>query len=134
MRNVLPGIFWIDDHAFAGYDRDVNGEGRMQFLDTRILTLPPNNNDDEEECGSNNNDNNNVGHHHRPILLPLEVGELVGEERLADALGGMGVLLRIGTQITSVVLGMDPRAAGKLVDDSTRDASRRTTTTSASRW
>ena len=41
MRNVLPGIFWIDDHAFMGYDPDINGEGRMQFLDTRILTLPP---------------------------------------------------------------------------------------------
>ncbi len=41
MRNVLPGILWKDAHAFVGYDRDVNGEGRMQFLDTRILTLPP---------------------------------------------------------------------------------------------
>ena len=129
---LLPGVFRIDDHAFAGYDRDVNGEGRMQFLDTRILTLPPNNNDGDEERGSNDNDNNDVDHRHRPILLPLEVGELVGEESLADALRGMDVLLGIGTQITSAVLGMDHRAAGKLIDDGTRDASSRRTTTSTS--
>ena len=30
MRNAL-GVFWIDDHVYAGYDRDVNDEGKMQF-------------------------------------------------------------------------------------------------------
>jgi hypothetical protein len=108
MRNA--GVFRIDDHVYAGYDPDVNGEGKMQFLDTRIL--PPNN---EERS-------NNVG----PILLPLEVGELVGKEILLDAHRGMDILLRIGTQITSAVLGMDSHAAGKLIDDGTR-AGRRTT-------
>jgi hypothetical protein len=96
MKNA--GVFRIDDHIYAGFDDNVNGEGKMQFLDTRIM---PN--------------KRNID----PLLLPLEVGELVGTESLTDAHRGMEILLKIGTQITSAVLDMDSLAAEKLIDDGT---------------
>jgi len=74
MRNALPGVFRIHDHTFVGYDHDVNGEGRMQFIGTRILTLLSNNNDDKEERGSNDNDNDNVDHHHRTTMRIADEG------------------------------------------------------------
>jgi hypothetical protein len=97
VRNA--GVFRIDEHIYAGFDDDVNGEGRMQFLDTRIMS----------------SNDRNVDR----TLLPLEVGELVGIESLTDAHRGMEILLEIGTQITSAVLGMDTLAADKLIDDGT---------------
>ncbi|KAL7539660.1 hypothetical protein ACHAWF_006482 [Thalassiosira exigua] len=94
------GVFRIDDHVYAGFDGDVNGEGKMQFLDTRILP--------SEEGAVD------------PLLLPMEVGELVGSESLDAARRGMGTLLDVGTQITSAVLDMDGASADKLIDDGTR--------------
>mmetsp|Transcript_28364 Transcript_28364/g.59906 ORF Transcript_28364/g.59906 Transcript_28364/m.59906 type:complete len:506 (-) Transcript_28364:44-1561(-) len=95
---VNTGVFRIDNHVYAGFDENVNGEGKMQFLDTRML---PNKNDDD------------------PLLLPMEVGDLVGTRSLRDAKKGMSTLLDIGTQITSAVLDMDSVSAGKLIDDGT---------------
>ena len=83
---------------YAGFDGNVNDEGKMQFLDTRIL---PNSNDVD------------------PLLIPLEVGEMVGANSLQDAHDGMSILLDIGTQITSAVLDMDTLSAEKLIDDGT---------------
>ena len=92
------GVFRIDNHVYAGYDDDVNGEGKMQFLDTRIL---PNMQDID------------------PLMIPMEVGELVGSASLGAAHKGMDTLLDIGTQITSAVLDMDKKSADKLIDDGT---------------
>jgi hypothetical protein len=55
-----------------------------------------------------------------PILLPLEVGELVGSRSLNRARDGMGTLFDIGSQITSAVLGMNDGSIRKLLDDCTR--------------
>jgi len=93
------GVFTIADHIVAGYDDNVNDEGKMQFLDTRILPNKQFNSD--------------------PLLLPLEVGEIVGEKSLGDAHEGMNILLDIGTQITSAILDMDSISADKLIDDGT---------------
>lgn len=92
------GVFRIEDMVYAGFDSDVNGEGKMQFLDTRILPSK---------------------HDIDPLLLPMEVGELVGSSSLHDAHKGMNTLLDIGTQITSAVLDMDTVSAEKLIDDGT---------------
>lgn len=91
------GVFQIDKHVYAGFDADVNDAGTMQFLDTRRLQAS----DDD------------------PMLIPMEVEELVGRSSTADAHRGMDVLLDIGTQITSAVLDMDAESAGKLIDDGT---------------
>ena len=99
-NNIMDaGVFTIADHIVAGYDDNVNDEGKMQFLDTRILPNKQVNSD--------------------PLLLPLEVGELVGEKSLGDAHEGMNILLDIGTQITSAILDMDSISADKLIDDGT---------------
>jgi len=98
MGIMNAGVFRIDNHVYAGFDNDVNGEGKMQFLDSRIL---PAINDDD------------------PILLPLEVGDLVGETSMSDAHNGMDTLLDIGTQITSAILDMSPQSTRKLIDDGT---------------
>ncbi|KAL7544107.1 hypothetical protein ACHAXR_013585 [Thalassiosira sp. AJA248-18] len=95
---INTGVFRIENHVYAGFDDNVNGEGKMQFLDTRILPSK---------------------HDIDPLLLPMEVGDLVGAESLDDAHEGMNTLLDIGTQITSAVLDMDSLAAGKLIDDGT---------------
>lgn len=99
IRVKNKGVFRIDDHVYAGFDENVNEEGKMQFLDTR--TLP------------------SIKHDIDPLLLPMEVGELVGTKSLGDAHAGMNTLLDIGTQITSAVLGMDTESAEKLIDDGT---------------
>ena len=52
-----------------------------------------------------------------PLLLPLEVGEMVGERSLSRAHSGMSTLFDIGSQITSAVLGMDSESTNKLLDD-----------------
>ncbi len=103
------GVFRIDEHVYAGFDDDVNGEGRMQFLDTRMMMM-------SSSSSSSSSNDDDVD---RRTLLPLEVGELVGIESLGHAQRGMEILLEIGTQITSAVLGMDPPAAYKLIDDGT---------------
>lgn len=92
------GVFRIDNHVYAGFDEDVNGEGKMQFLDTRIV------------CDSKSE---------TPIILPMEVGDLVGDKSICDAHKGMETLLDIGCQITSAVLGLDDASAEKLIDDGT---------------
>ena len=51
------------------------------------------------------------------MLLPLEVGDLVGAKSLTGAHSGMGTLFDIGNQITSAVLGMDSESTNKLLDD-----------------
>lgn len=96
---IGQGVFRIDNHVYAGFDDNVNGEGKMQFLDTRIL---PSKQYDID-----------------PLLLPMEVGEMVGKQSLSDAHEGMNVLLDIGTQITSAVLDMNSQSADKLIDDGT---------------
>ncbi|KAL7517628.1 hypothetical protein ACHAWX_002540 [Stephanocyclus meneghinianus] len=93
------GVFRIANHVYAGFDDDVNCEGRMQFLDTRIFT----------------NGDENVS----AYLLPLELEGLVGSKSLNDAHKGMNTLLDIGSQITSAVLGMNEQSAKKLIDDGT---------------
>ena len=90
------GIIRIADHCYAGFDGDVNDEGRMQFLDARFVPS---------------------GGDTPPMLLPFEVGSLVGKASLDGAHRGMDVLLDLGTQITSAVLGMDGASSDKLVDD-----------------
>ena len=90
------GIIRIASHCYAGFDGDVNDEGRMQFLDTRFLP---------SEGGI------------PPMLLPFELGNLMGKASLDGAHKGMEVLLDLGTQITSAVLGMDIASSDKLVDD-----------------
>lgn len=92
------GVFRIDNYVYAGFDEDVNSEGRMQFLDTRLIPS-------EESLD--------------PLLLPLEVENLVGKQSLRDAHKGMDILLDIGTQITSAILDMDQTSADKLIDDGT---------------
>lgn len=70
----------------------------MQVLYTKLLPDPTTNN---------------------PLVLPLEVGELVGARSLNKAQSGMGTLMDIGSQITSAVLGMDESSTNKLLDDCT---------------
>ena len=94
------GVFRIDKFVYAGFDENVNDEGRMQMLDTRLLSL------------SNN--------YQEQTLLPLEVGELVGTSSLSDATKGINTLMDIGYQITSAALEMHSDSADKLIDDGTR--------------
>lgn len=96
------GVFRIDQFVYAGFDENVNDEGRMQMLDTRILPGSTCNNDQDH------------------TLIPLEVGELVGETSLNDAHKGINTLMDIGCQITSAVLSMQSDSANKLIDDGTR--------------
>lgn len=90
------GVFRIANNVHAGFDKDVNFEGKMQVLYTKII--PGNENDDD-------------------LLLPLEVGDLVGRSSLRDAFGGMNTLFDISSQITSAVLGFDTESSNKLLDD-----------------
>lgn len=90
------GVFRIDKHVYAGFDEDVNGEGKMQFLDQRMYT--------ELDQGGT-------------TLLPIELESLMGNASMNDAHKGMNLLLDIGTQITSAVLGMNSKSAEKLIDD-----------------
>lgn len=96
------GVFKIDQFVYAGFDENVNDEGRMQMLDTRILSNSGTCNDDRED-----------------ILIPMEVGELVGADSLIHAHKGISTLIDIGCQITSAVLEMHSDSAGKLIDDGT---------------
>lgn len=93
------GVFRIDKYVYAGFDDNVNGEGKMQFLDTRMFS--------QGERGDSN----------VATLLPMELENLVGANSMDDAHKGMGTLLDIGTQITSAVLGMNSKSAEKLIDD-----------------
>lgn len=94
------GVFRVCNHVYAGFDEDVNLEGKMQFLDTRLL----------------------VPGQADSLLLPIEVGDLVGAQSLGHAHKGMSTLLDIGSQITSAVLGMDSYSMDKLIDDGTRSS------------
>ena len=91
------GVFRIANNVHAGFDKNVNEEGKMQVLYTKLI--PPTNEDDD------------------PLLLPLEVGDLVGTNSLRRAHSGMSILFDIGSQITSAVLGMDSESTKKLLDD-----------------
>ena len=100
------GVFRIANNIHAGFDSNVNSENKMQILWTNLLPNPTT---------------------HNPLLLPFEVGELVGTQSLEKAKCGMGTLMDIGSQITSAVLGMDETSKNKLLDD----CSTTTTTDSA---
>ena len=99
------GVFKIDQYLYAGFDQNVNDEGLMQFVDTRILPR-------SDDSGTRNSVNND-------ILIPMEVGELVGKESLRSAHKGIGTLMDVGYQITSAVLEMQSKSADKLIDDGT---------------
>ena len=99
------GVFKIDQFLYAGFDQNVNNEGLMQFVDTRILPR-------SDDSGTRNSVNND-------ILIPMEVGELVGKESLRSAHKGIGTLMDVGYQITSAVLEMHSKSADKLIDDGT---------------
>lgn len=100
------GVFKIDQFLYAGFDQNVNNEGLMQFVDTRIL---PRSDDSRTRNSVNNED----------ILIPMEVGELVGKESLRSAHKGIATLMDVGYQITSAVLEMHSKSADKLIDDGT---------------
>ncbi len=93
------GVFRIANNVHAGFDHNVNEEGKMQVLYTKLIP------------GDENED---------PLLLPLEVGDLVGTKSLSGAHSGMSTLFDIGSQITSAVLGMDIESTNKLLDDCSR--------------
>ncbi|KAK1739869.1 hypothetical protein QTG54_009628 [Skeletonema marinoi] len=93
------GVFRIANNVHAGFDHNVNEEGKMQVLYTKLIP-----GDDDED----------------PLLLPLEVGDLVGTKSLSGAHSGMSTLFDIGSQITSAVLGMDTESTNKLLDDCSR--------------
>lgn len=97
------GVMRLADHVYAGFDQNVNDEGKMQFLDTRIL---PGTKDGSES-----------------VLLPLEVGELVGSHSLNDAHQGMDTLFNIGLQITSAVLDTDAHFTKKIIDSGKHQSS-----------
>jgi len=94
------GMVRVDDNVHFGFDTNVNGKGKMQVLYTKLV---PSQNNNEEQ----------------PLMLPKEVGELVGIESLSNAHDGMEALFDIGSQITSAVLGMTVCATNKLLDDCT---------------
>lgn len=94
------GVFRIANNVHAGFDHNVNEEGKMQVLYTKLI---PGEDADED-----------------PLLLPLEVGDLVGTKSLSRAHSGMSTLFDIGSQITSAVLGMDIESTNKLLDDCSR--------------
>ena len=96
------GVFRIANNVHAGFDNNVNEEGKMQVLYTKLIP------------GQTENDD--------PLLLPLEVGEMVGSKSLSLAHGGMSTLFDIGSQITSAVLGMDIESTNKILDDCSRIA------------
>ena len=90
------GVFRIANNVHAGFDNNVNEEGKMQVLYTKLI---PGKNDED------------------PLLLPLEVGDMVGTKSLSYAHDGMSTLFDIGSQITSAMLGMDSESTNKLLDD-----------------
>lgn len=92
------GVFRISNNVHAGFDKNVNGDDKMQVCYTKLI--PPKS---EAEL---------------PILLPLEVGELVGESSLSDGCNGMKTLFSVSAQLTRAVLGMTKEATDKLLDDS----------------
>ena len=94
------GVFRIANNVHAGFDKNVNREGKMQVLYTKLIPGDP------EEEGD-------------PLMLPLEVGDMVGSTSLRQAHSGMRTLFDVGSQITSAVLGMDSVSASKLLDDCT---------------
>ena len=94
------GMVRVDDNVHFGFDANVNEEGKMQVLYTKLV--PSKKNNDEQ-----------------PIMLPKEVGALVGIESLSNAHDGMETLFDIGSQITSAVLGMTDCSTNKLLDDCT---------------
>ena len=94
------GMVRVDDNVHFGFDANVNGKGKMQVLYTKLV---PSQNDNEEQ----------------PLMLPKEVGELVGSKSLSNAHDGMETLFDIGSQITSAVLGMTDCSTNKLLDDCT---------------
>jgi hypothetical protein len=98
-------MFRIGEHFDAGFECNVNNEGKMQVLDTKLIL-------------------NQLGGE-LPLLLPLEVGELVGPGSLHRAQRGMGTLFDIGSQITSALLGMNAKSTNKLLDDFTNDVTNR---------
>ena len=104
------GVFRIENNVHAGFDQDVNNEGKMQVLYTKLIPPPP----------SSNLHNNEDDDNEDPLLLPLEVGEMVGSASLRRAHSGMSTLFDIGSQITSAVLGMDSESTNKLLDDCSR--------------
>ena len=91
------GVFRIGNNVHAGFDNDVNDEGKMQVLYTKLIP---------DQSGQDH-----------PLLLPLEVGELVGSNSLDRAQSGIRTLVDIGSQITSAVLGMNSESTNKLLDD-----------------
>ena len=97
------GVMRIANNVHAGFDHDVDDEGKMQVLYSKLI---PSFDDDED-----------------PLLLPLEVGDMVGTKSLSRAHSGMNTLFDIGSQITSAVLGMDDASTKKLLDDCSRSAS-----------
>lgn len=90
------GVFRITNNVHAGFDHNVNEEDKMQVLYTKLI---PEGEDED------------------PMLLPLEVGDLVGTKSLSGAHRGISTLFDIGNQITSAVLGMDSESSNKLLDD-----------------
>ena len=92
------GVFRISNNVHAGFDKNVNGDDKMQVCYTKLI--PP-----KREAET-------------PLLLPLEVGELVGESSLSEGCDGMKTLFGISSQLTSAVLGMTKESTDKLLDDS----------------
>jgi hypothetical protein len=87
----------------AGFDHDVDEEGKMQVLYSKLI---PSFDDNED-----------------PLLLTLEVGDMVGTKSLSRAHRGMNTLFDIGSQITAAVLVMDDASTKKLLDDCSRSTS-----------
>ena len=96
------GVMRIANNVHAGFDHDVDEEGKMQVLYSKLIPR-----DDNED----------------PLLLPLEVGDMVGTKSLSRAHSGMNTLFDIGSQITAAVLGMDDASTKKLLDDCSRSTS-----------
>eukprot|EP00580_Thalassiosira_gravida_P020533 CAMPEP_0201677938 /NCGR_PEP_ID=MMETSP0494-20130426/45165_1 /ASSEMBLY_ACC=CAM_ASM_000839 /TAXON_ID=420259 /ORGANISM="Thalassiosira gravida, Strain GMp14c1" /LENGTH=529 /DNA_ID=CAMNT_0048160999 /DNA_START=199 /DNA_END=1785 /DNA_ORIENTATION=- len=97
------GVFRVANNVHCGFDTNVNEEGKMQVLYTKMIP------------GETKSDD--------PTLLPMEVGDLVGTQSLGRAHKGMNTLFDIGSQITSAVLGMDRLSTTKLLDDCSSSSS-----------
>jgi len=89
----------VTDYVYAGYDDNVNDEGKMQLFDTRILSEKT---DDDRNSKSD--------------LLPFEIEDLVGSTIHDDAKDGIDTLFGIGVQVVRAVLGMDETSAKELID------------------
>mmetsp|Transcript_37149 Transcript_37149/g.90063 ORF Transcript_37149/g.90063 Transcript_37149/m.90063 type:complete len:596 (+) Transcript_37149:275-2062(+) len=112
------GVFRIANNVHAGFDKNVENDGKMQVLYTKII--PGDNINDDDDDDSEEVYNGDSGG--SSMLLPLEVGDLVGTSNLDLAHKGMNTLLDIGSQITSAVLGMDESTIDKLLDDCTHSS------------